>query len=133
MAMTDRVPDVLDALLDHQSRSWLSGKRPVIEELLEGVFLRHDAGAQLDLIYNEIVLREQLGERPQAEEYFTRYPHLRDQLELHFEVHSAMDDEVLTNTARIPDHAPVPEGKRKAAALPRYPNYEIHQLLRRAA
>ena len=38
--------------------------RPTVEELLAGSALRHDPEAQLDLIYNEIVLREELGEEP---------------------------------------------------------------------
>jgi hypothetical protein len=62
--MSDRLPDLLDALLDRQSRAWLADRRPTVEELLDGSALRDDREAQLDLIYNEIVLREDRGESP---------------------------------------------------------------------
>jgi tRNA A-37 threonylcarbamoyl transferase component Bud32/tetratricopeptide (TPR) repeat protein len=125
-------PETLDALLDQQSRSWLSGKRPAIEELLDGYALRNDSEAQLDLIYNEIVLREQLGEHPSAEEYFARYPHLKDPLALHFEVHRAIGDDVLTETAKLPGHATSPDAAAKSRpALPQPGGYEIVRLLGR--
>jgi tRNA A-37 threonylcarbamoyl transferase component Bud32 len=122
----------LDELLDRQSRSWLSGQRPAVEDLLDGSALRHDSEAQLDLIYNEIVLREQLGEEPGADEYFARYPHLRESLELHFEVHRAIDGAVLTDTAKLPGHATVPDAVAKTRpALTQPGGYEIVQLLGR--
>jgi tetratricopeptide (TPR) repeat protein/tRNA A-37 threonylcarbamoyl transferase component Bud32 len=99
--MSDRLPDLLDALLDRQSRAWLADRRPTVEELLDGSALRDDREAQLDLIYNEIVLREDRGESPSIEEYARRYPHLRDDLELHFEVHRAVGDNILSETPRL--------------------------------
>src|SRR5438270_808178 len=60
--MPDGVRDLLDSLLDRQSQAWLADRRPTVEELLDGSSLRDDPDAQLDLIYNEIVLREELGE-----------------------------------------------------------------------
>src|SRR5262249_53196219 len=57
----------------------------------------------LDLLYNEVVLREELGEKPSVEEYSERYPHLREELQLHFEVHSALHDRLLDDTRRVQD------------------------------
>jgi serine/threonine protein kinase len=124
-AMANSVRDLLDSLLDQQSRSWLAGKRPAIDELLGGSSLRNDSEAQLDLIYNEIVLREQLGEQPLAEEYYTRYPHLRDTLALHFEVHCAMEAG-LTDTAKLMGHATKP-----LPGLTQPADYEIIHILGR--
>jgi tRNA A-37 threonylcarbamoyl transferase component Bud32 len=128
--MARREPEALDALLDQQSRSWLSGQRPAVEELLAGSALRTDPEAQLDLIYNEIVLREQLGEEPGAAEYLVRYPHLREALEVHFEVHRAIGAAVLTDTSKLPGRATVPDAVARPA-LPQPGGYEIVQLLGR--
>src|SRR4051812_29001088 len=131
MAMANRVQELLDSLLDQQSRSWLAGKRPAVEDLLDGSAFRNDSEAQLDLIYNEIVLREQLGEEPSAEEYVARYPHLRDSLALHFEVHRAMEAG-LTDTAKLAGHATAPAAAAKAQpGLSQPADYELILLLGR--
>jgi hypothetical protein len=129
--MANSVRDLLDSLLDQQSRFWLSGKRPAVEELLDGSSLRNDPDAQLDLIYNEILLREQLGEKPVAEEYVARYPHLQESLALHFEVHSAIGSEALSDTTRFPEPITVPDTAKGLPSLPHYADYEIIQLLGR--
>ena len=52
--------------------------------------LQSDADALLDLIYNEVFLREQAGDRPRLEEYRQRFPHLAAELQIQFEVHRAI-------------------------------------------
>src|SRR5689334_3537035 len=110
--MSEPARDFLDSLLDRQGREWLAGRRPSVEALLNGSPLCDDADAQLDLLYNEIVLREELGEEAAADEYAARFPHLREALALHFEVHEAVRDPVVIQTVRLagedtqPDHAP---------------------------
>jgi tRNA A-37 threonylcarbamoyl transferase component Bud32/tetratricopeptide (TPR) repeat protein len=99
--MSNPTADLLESLLDRQSRSWLAGGRPTVEELLDGSSLRDDPEAQLDLIYNEIVLREELSEDAPADEYLRRFPHLRHDLELHFEVHRAVGEGVLSTTRPV--------------------------------
>jgi tRNA A-37 threonylcarbamoyl transferase component Bud32/tetratricopeptide (TPR) repeat protein len=127
--MTDGAPELLDSLLDRQSRSWLAGSRPRVEDILGGSSLRNDPDAQLDLIYNEILLRERIGERPDHADYLARYPHLSDALGPMLEVHSAMDaDAGLTNTARIAAAATAPGVN---AALPRHADYAILETLGR--
>ena len=130
--MVDRVQTPLDSVLDRQSRAWLAGQRTSIEELLDGFPLRHDPEAQLDLIYHEIVLREELGEQPLAVDYLHRYPHLREDLELHFEVHDAIGDAVLSETAKLSNAVTLPDIEATdAAVLPQPPNYELLQILGR--
>src|SRR5262249_4352851 len=44
----------------------------------------------LDLIYNEVVLREQAGETPALADYLPRFPNLEADLRLQFEVDQAL-------------------------------------------
>ena len=130
--MADALQSLLDPLLDRQSRSWLAGNRPSIEELLDPSPLCGDAEARLDLIYNEIVLREELGEVPAEEEYVRRYPSMRSEIALHFEIHGAIREPLFEETARLcedetlSDAAPLP-----AQTLPELPDYEGLELLDR--
>ena len=47
---------------------------PTSEDLLQDSSLPPGADSLLDLIYNEIVVREEIGERPALDEYLERYP-----------------------------------------------------------
>ncbi len=130
--MADALQSLLDPLLDRQSRSWLAGNRPSIEELLDPSPLCGDAEARLDLIYNEIVLREELGEVPAEAEYVRRYPSMGSEIALHFEIHGAIREPLLEETARLcedetlSDAVPLP-----AQTLPELPDYEGLELLDR--
>ena len=65
-------PQVIPVLL-RQQRLWQQGERPPVETFLEQEpALRDDPEAVLDLIYNEILLREERGETPRIEEYLPR-------------------------------------------------------------
>ena len=79
------------ALVADQRRRWQQGERVLVEAYLAGhAHLREDPEGVLDLIYNEIFLREQRGEAAQLEEYVRRFPHWRSELALQFEVHQAI-------------------------------------------
>src|SRR5581483_7791057 len=100
----NRVPqDMLDEALDRQKNAWLDGSRPSVEELLHDSSLPAERDVLLDLIYNEIVVREELGETPTLEEYSARYPALDEDLRLHFEVHRAVHDRLLVDTRPVHD------------------------------
>jgi WD40 repeat protein len=78
-------------LLVRQRECWARGERVPIEALLQRrASLRDDPDAVLDLIYNEIVLREQQGEVPRLTDYLSRFPHLAEPLRLQFEVDDAL-------------------------------------------
>src|SRR4051812_38667610 len=82
---------ILSLLLAHQRRSWRRGGRaPVEAYLAQQPGLGDDGGALLDLIYGEIVLREELGESPGLEEYLVRFPRLAPQLKIQFDVEGAL-------------------------------------------
>src|SRR5690349_14561573 len=80
-----------------QARRWQQGERVRVEAYLEQ---QPDLGTNpeglLDLIYNEIYLREQKGDRPQLEEYLQRFPRFASQLRVQFEVHRAIEEDHLT-------------------------------------
>ena len=88
--MRNDLPIDLEAALDRQKQAWLSGSRPDIDAMLEDTDGGSCSESLLDLIYNEVLLREEIGEHPSLDEYLDRYPHLNDDLRAQFEVHQAV-------------------------------------------
>lgn len=85
-----------------QRRRWDSGDRI----LLETYFKKHPdwhftVEDLLDLIYHEILVRESHGEYPSPHEYAERFPHLVEELRLHFEVHRSFPN---IEATKITDH-----------------------------
>jgi tetratricopeptide (TPR) repeat protein len=79
------------ALRADQHRRWRRGEHVPVEAYLRRVTaLGDDAEALLDLIYSEVLLREEAGERPHAAEYVRRFPALEGSLRLQFELHGAV-------------------------------------------
>jgi serine/threonine protein kinase len=101
--MRNEIPFDLDAALDRQKEAWLSGSRPDIRVLASN----SNASSEhvLDLIYNEVLLREEIGEHPALDEYLDRFPHLDDDLRAQFEVHEAVRNG-LNATLRSDDVTP---------------------------
>lgn len=85
----------VDSLLDRQRKSWLEGNRLSVEDLLDGSTFEDVHEVKLDLIYNEVVILEEMGVRPDLDEYLRLYPHLADELKLHFEIHRVLSDQLL--------------------------------------
>ena len=62
-------------LLEDQRKRWRSGERTPVEAYLERrPKLGENENLVLDLIYNEVLLREELQEAPHADEYVRRFP-----------------------------------------------------------
>src|SRR5206468_583815 len=106
---------------------WRRGEPVRVETYLERCLeLRDAAEAVLDLIYNEIILRQEAGQAPGLEEYLRRFPPFADQLPLLFEVHCALEDGAATERASgeglslAPPAEPTPPAP---AALPSVPGY----------
>src|SRR4051812_30232124 len=79
------------ALIDDQRARWVRGEPVTVEHYLEhNPSLRAREDTILDLIYNEVVLREEMGEAPGLEEYQRRFPRWAPQLAVQFEVHRAI-------------------------------------------
>src|SRR4051812_10821714 len=68
-------PDYVRLVREQQRVLWRRGTPIRVESWVEKhpAFL-NDTEAVLDLVYNEIVLREELGERPELAEYVERFP-----------------------------------------------------------
>ncbi len=71
-----------------QRQYWLAGSRVLVEAYLNDYpAVREDAEARLDLIYGEFLLREELNDAPDVEDFAVRFPEsavaLRHQVALH--------------------------------------------------
>lgn len=129
--MSEPLRTALDPLLSRQSHAWAKGNRPTVEELLTGSPVANDPDAVLDLIYNEILLREAQGEAPDLAEYIERYPNLRTELELQFVVHRAVEGDGLEDTPRMEAGETIPDEATPAKERPLQLEYEMLELLGR--
>ncbi len=67
--------DLLDAALTEQRRDWVKGDRTsVTARLRQFPALALDAAQAADLVYHEFILREELGDCPDWEEYLEQFP-----------------------------------------------------------
>ena len=132
-ATGDAAGDELVALLrlDQQQR-WRRGQRVLVESYLAGrPQLASDEEMLLDLLYSEVLLRDERGESPRLEEYQQRFPQYQDRLRRQFEVHEALADESLDDTGISsatrgfsgPD--PATDSQPAASAQPSIPGYEV--------
>ena len=97
---------LLEVLRADRRRRWLTGDRvPAEAYLRRHPAFRDDPLAAVELIYHEALLREELGEAVEADEYLRRFPQWTTQLERVFEVHRALAPEGLFSTP-APDDAP---------------------------
>ena len=124
----------IDELLAEQGRRLRGRDAKPVEEYLEGhPSLRDDPESVLALIFNEVALREELGESPRAEEYVRRFPGLAREVAEQFEVHRALRvgpapaDCALEVAGGDAAGAPGPEDPLKH--WPDVPGYEILGLL----
>jgi hypothetical protein len=109
------------ALREDQRRRWLQGERVLVESYLaRHPGLSDQTETLLDLIYNEIVIREECGDPPCLGEYLTRFPQLAGDLRVRFEVHRAIA--VADGQATFVDSTPPGE---RAAELPVVVGYEV--------
>ncbi len=125
--MSDSTP--LALLQADQRQRWQRGEPLPVEAYLDRhPVLREDPEALLDLIYNEMMLRQESGPAPQFAEYRGRFPHLEEQIRLLFEVHEVLEVEPLDKTNIVPDPAVLLSDARpreSADGAPSVPGYEI--------
>src|SRR5262245_38815344 len=83
--------DLLAVLRIDQQQRWLTGERVLVEDYLPFfAALREDADLLVELIYCELLVREEVGQAPRLEEYFARFPAYEQQLRQQFAVHEAL-------------------------------------------
>jgi eukaryotic-like serine/threonine-protein kinase len=77
-----------------QRERWQRGDRPSVESYLaERPALQSDPDGLLDLIYQEMLLREESGDTPRLPEYLERFPQFAAELRRLFEVHQVVESE----------------------------------------
>jgi serine/threonine protein kinase len=75
-----------------QRKRWQQGDRVSAETYLNNFpSLKANHQALLDLVYNEVLLREENGDRPKVEEYVQRFPHLDAPLRRQFALHAMLE------------------------------------------
>ncbi|MFK7821705.1 MAG: serine/threonine-protein kinase, partial [Planctomycetaceae bacterium] len=74
-------------LLAMQAESWHAGECSPVEKLREQHAVEN-RDVLLDLIYSEVLLREEKGQSPDVEEYVVRFPALAEEIKRQFVVHS---------------------------------------------
>src|SRR5436190_645304 len=86
----------LSVVRGDQFKRWQRGDRVPVETYLQQVpQLAADPEALLDLIFSEVLLREELGEPPDVEEYVRRFPRQEASLRLQFDVCKAFRPEAV--------------------------------------
>lgn len=126
-----KLTDLTKIMLQTQQDRWLRGERPDVESLVTEFHAEQLSTDQwLDLIYSEVLLREQRGESTEAAEYVRRFPHLADELQLQWEVHQGFSSRTGESTAHERDTAtPIVRIAKTPSALP--PEFEQLRLLGR--
>jgi eukaryotic-like serine/threonine-protein kinase len=111
-----------EKLLADQRGRWRRGDRVRVEQLVaQRPGLRDQTEVLLDLIYGEVVLRREAGERPNLSEYLDRFPTLADPIRVQFEVDEAISPTRLGD----PGSATEPPGRPAPPPPTAPPGYEI--------
>src|SRR5262245_51404048 len=131
MPQPETARSLAEALRAEQRERWQRGERVAAEWYLRGhPALPPDGDRALELVYQEILLREELGEAPQLTEYQQRFPRLASRLAALFEVHQVIASAhgLLSAPPTVlgPDLAPPPSPPlRHPATGPALSGYEV--------
>ncbi len=132
---------MLERLLEAQNLAWARGDQTSVEALL----LSHGQpklsnDALLNLICNEVALREMAGAEPTLAEYQQRFPHLADELQVQWEIdrllstHNVPSESLPTQCAQSNTHeAPAESPLERKSPLQFAGRYEIRGEIGRGA
>jgi hypothetical protein len=101
--------DRLNDLLSRQEVAWDKGLRPTVEALIAEALIVDFASGEdrdsvlLELICNEVALRELAGEKPALEEYQLRFPTLAKALSIQWEIDQLLVGNGLADAQSKPD------------------------------
>lgn len=130
--------DLLAEIRADQRAQWEAGRRVSVQALLaRHPALEQDEDAAIDLIYGEILLREELGEAVDWDQYRREFPQFAEPLRRQQTFHAivgglALPDVRATTPVGKADRAEndtVEEPPGGAPAFPAVPGYEIQQVL----
>jgi eukaryotic-like serine/threonine-protein kinase len=83
--------ELVDRLCEDQVRRWRAGQRiPAESYLARNPSLQESGEFALELIYGEFLMREELGESPQLEEFHLRFPRFASRLQNQVDLHGAL-------------------------------------------
>ena len=105
---------LVDRLCNDQVKRWRAGQRIPAESYLSlHPSLQESDESALELIYGEFLMREELGEAPQLEEFRWRFPRFAARLQKQLDLHGALlsldsTPETLLGTHAADDEAEVP-------------------------
>src|SRR5581483_4780205 len=120
---------LVEVLQAEQRHRWHKGQRIVAETYFaQYPQLLADPESALQLVYHEVVLREESGEWPDVEEYVRRFPDLCDRLRPLFEVHRALESASLLDSEGVETtqgQTPVDGAPDSPDAWPAVAGYEI--------
>ncbi len=89
----DEMHGLLAAVLEQLAQSWRAGQGAEVERCLgDHPELLADPEAAVRLIYEEFCLREELGEKVDAADFFKRFPQYQEKLTIIFECHRLLHD-----------------------------------------
>ncbi len=93
-SLSASLSDQIEMLVGELRSRWKSGKRVGIEALGSAVEqVSRNEEQLLDLIYHEVLIREEFGEKPTLEDFTARFPQHADRLQRLFAVHGAIEDD----------------------------------------
>src|SRR5262245_36785605 len=114
-------------LLEDQRKRWRSGERTPVEAYLQRrPKLGENENLVLDLIYSEVLLREELQEALHADEYVRRFSQHADAIRRLLRLHEELKSHRTTPVITRPD-PPGPKQRRRTPPrqLPQIPGYQI--------
>lgn len=99
-------PDLgLTMMMRRQEQAWHGGEHIPLEQLLAELPPTTDRQeAILELVHNEVALREHVGESPQLEEYLARFPEAAEALRTQWEIDALLSDAEAEEDESAPVH-----------------------------
>jgi WD40 repeat protein/tRNA A-37 threonylcarbamoyl transferase component Bud32 len=118
--------DLAAILRTDQRERWQAGNRvPAEDYMRDDLGVAVDSDTAVDLVYQEFLLREEMGETPTAEEYQQRFPQLAQQLAQQIEFHQALEPPEGPDSSKSPTVATPADAKPTAEGWPDIPGYAI--------
>lgn len=108
---------MVDRLCAHQRGGWLAGRpEPAEQYLQQHSVLATEPEALFCLVYNEWLIREELGETVDPQEFFRRFPELRQRFEEQLELHRVLEagDEPFAESPNLTQSGASPPHERTA-------------------
>lgn len=130
----NETPYTLDDAIDQLQLSWSQQQCISVEELLkEHPDLSQSSPAVLDLIYAEVLLREDNGQAAVEADYIQRFPNLNKEITRQFQLHRALDEaseqtELPTTTGGMTLPATAPDKAQPVHRFPQIDGFEILEL-----